>query len=77
MVLQDYTNSENILLGPYGEIYPASHDAIQAMNVKAEEVSESQEAVDPAQITLQGMKAEPQVSCICLFVHCYPGITNM
>jgi hypothetical protein len=30
MVLQNYTTSENILVVPYGETYPANHDAKQA-----------------------------------------------
>jgi hypothetical protein len=62
-VLQSCTNSENVLVGPYGETYPASHDANQAVNVKAEEV-------DPLQITIEEIKAEPEVSCMFLYVHC-------
>ncbi|XP_023707403.1 uncharacterized protein LOC111864410 isoform X2 [Cryptotermes secundus] len=54
------TNSEKVFVGPYGEIYPASHDANQAVNIKAEEVSDSQEEVDPLQITVQEVKAEPE-----------------
>ncbi|XP_033607109.1 zinc finger protein 300-like [Cryptotermes secundus] len=53
------TNSE-ILAGPHGETYPASHDASQAMNIKAEEVSYSQDEGDPVQITFQEIKAEPE-----------------
>jgi hypothetical protein len=34
------TNSEKVLVGSYGETYPASHDANQAMNIKAEEDSQ-------------------------------------
>jgi hypothetical protein len=49
-------------VGPYGEMYPASHDANQAMYIKAEEVSDSQEEVDPLQIIVQEIKAEPEVS---------------
>ncbi|XP_023720600.1 uncharacterized protein LOC111871611 [Cryptotermes secundus] len=56
----NYTNSEKLLVGPYGEIYPASHDANQAMNIKAEEVSDSEEKADPQQITIQEIKAEPE-----------------
>jgi hypothetical protein len=55
MILQNYTNSEKVLVGPYGETYPASHDANQAVNIKAEEV-------DPLQITVQEIRAEPEVS---------------
>ena len=57
-------------MGPYGEIYPASHDANQAMNIKAEEVSDAQEEVDPLRITIQDIKAEPEVSCMFLYVRC-------
>jgi hypothetical protein len=47
MVLQNSSNSVNILVGPYGELYPASHDARKAMNIKTEEVSDAQEDADP------------------------------
>jgi hypothetical protein len=70
MPLQNCTNSEKVLVGPYGERYPASHDANQAMNIKAEEVSDAQEEVDPLQIAVQEIKAEPEVSCMFLYVHC-------
>jgi hypothetical protein len=62
MVLQNSTNTENVLVGPYGELYPASHDASQAMNIKTEEVSDVQENADPVKITFQEMKTEPEVS---------------
>jgi hypothetical protein len=32
------------------------------MNIKAEEVSDSQEETDPLRITIQEIKAEPEVS---------------
>ncbi|XP_023705536.1 uncharacterized protein LOC111863438 [Cryptotermes secundus] len=54
------TNSEKVVVGPSGETHPASHDAIQAMTIKAEEVSESQEEADPVRITFQEVKAEPE-----------------
>ncbi|XP_023701558.2 zinc finger protein 250-like [Cryptotermes secundus] len=60
--MMNCTNSEKVLVGPHGETYPASHDANQAMNIKAEEVSDSQEEVDLLQITVQEAKAEPE-SC--------------
>jgi hypothetical protein len=63
MVLQNSANSENILVGPYGELYPASH-------IKTEEVSDAQEDADPVQITFQEMKTEPEVSCVFLYAHC-------
>jgi hypothetical protein len=69
MVLQSYINSEKVLVGPYGEIYPASHDANRAMNIKAEEVSDADEEADPLRIAVQEIKAEPEVSCMFLYVH--------
>jgi hypothetical protein len=66
MVLQSYTNSENVLVGPHGEIYPACHDGSQAMNIKVEEGSDAGEEADPVPITVLEMKAKPEVSCICL-----------
>jgi hypothetical protein len=75
--LQSYTNSEIILVGPYGETYPASHDANQAMNIKDEEISDAQEGVDPMGITIQEIKAEPEVSCMFLYGHCSADNTDM
>jgi hypothetical protein len=51
-------------------MYPRSHDANQAMNIKAEEVSNAQEEADPVGLTMQEIKAEPEVSCVFLYVHC-------
>jgi hypothetical protein len=61
MVLQKYSNSGNVLVGPYG---------VQAMNIKAEEVSDAAEEEDPLLITVQEIKVEPEVSCILMYVHC-------
>jgi hypothetical protein len=63
----------------YGETFPTSHDANQAMNIKAEEVSdpEEEEEEDPVPITFVEVKAEPEVSSMSLCTHCYAGITNM
>jgi hypothetical protein len=62
--LQNCTNSEKVLVGPYGETYPASHDANQTVSIKAEEVSDAEEEVDPLRIAVQEVKAEPEVSCM-------------
>jgi hypothetical protein len=64
MVLQAYTNSENILVDPYGETYPEPHDANQAVNAKAEAASDVEEEEDPMPITFIEIKAEPEVSCV-------------
>jgi hypothetical protein len=66
MPLQNCTNSENVPVGPYGETFPARHDANQAMNMKAEEVSDAEKEEDPVPITARKIKAEPEVSCIFL-----------
>jgi hypothetical protein len=70
MVLQRYSNSEKVLVGPYGKTYPACHDGDQPMNIKAEEVSDAAEEDDPLPVVIQEIKAEPEVSCISLFGHC-------
>jgi hypothetical protein len=70
MVLQNYTNLEKVVLSPCGETYPVSDDADQAMNIKAEEVSDIDEEEDPVPVTFPKIKAEPEVSCMSLYVHC-------
>jgi hypothetical protein len=75
--LQNSTNSENILTGWYGETYPASHDANQALDINAEEVSVGRDEADPMRITIHEIEAEPGVSCMFLYVHCYVDVTNM
>jgi hypothetical protein len=61
-------------VGPYGETYPASHDANQAVNIKAEEVSDAQEEADPLRITVHEVKAEPEVSRMFMYVYCWADI---
>jgi hypothetical protein len=65
LFLQNSTNSENILMGPYGDTYPASHYENDAVNVKAEDVSDAEEEEDPLLLTFPDIKAEPEVSCMC------------
>jgi hypothetical protein len=64
-VLQNYTSSEDVLMGPYGEIFPTSHDVNQAMKVKAEAASDAEVEEDPVRITFLKIEAEPEVSCAC------------
>jgi hypothetical protein len=68
--LQNCTHAKKVLVCPCGETYPGSHYANQAINIKAEEDSDSQDEVDPAQIAVQEVKSEPQVSCVFLYVQC-------
>jgi hypothetical protein len=62
-LLQNYTDAT--LVGPYGETYPTSHDANQAMTVQVKEGSDVEEEDDPVPITFPEIKAEPGVSCMC------------
>jgi hypothetical protein len=59
LFLQNSTNSENVLVGAYGET------SEQAMNVKIEEASDAEEDEDPVQITFSEIMAEPEVSSVC------------
>jgi hypothetical protein len=45
--------------------YPTPHDANQAMNIKAEAVSDAEEEEGPLPMTFIEIKAEPEVSCVC------------
>jgi hypothetical protein len=62
MAFQICTSSENILVGPYGDTYPACHDRDEAVNIKAEEISDTGGEMDSVPIRVQEMKAEPEVS---------------
>jgi hypothetical protein len=55
MVLQNYTISENILVVPYGETYPASHDANQATIITDLKVSDAEDTHH--MIITQGIKS--------------------
>jgi hypothetical protein len=70
MVLQNYTDLGNAVPGPCAETWGASRDATQTMNIIAEEVSDAGKEEDPVQITLLKIKAEPEVICMSLYVHC-------
>jgi hypothetical protein len=54
-----------------GETYPAIHDSNQDLDINSEEVSVGQDEADPMRITIQEIEAEPEVSCMFLYVHCY------
>jgi hypothetical protein len=70
IVLQNYTNLEEVVPGPCGETYLVSHDADQVKNIKAEEGSDVDEEEDPVPITFPKIKVEPEVSCMSPCVHC-------
>jgi hypothetical protein len=66
VVLQNYMKLEEVTPGPCGETYQMSHDANQAINIKAEAASDIEEEEEPVPITFPEIKAEPEVSCMCL-----------
>jgi hypothetical protein len=68
--LQSHTIIKKELRGPFGETYPGFCDADQAINIKAEEVSDAEEEGDPMPTTFLEIKAEPEVSCMSLYVYC-------
>jgi hypothetical protein len=70
MVLQNHTNSEMEVQDPCDETKPTSHEASQAINIKVEEVSEAEEEASPVPIPFLEIKAEPEVRCMFLYVHC-------
>jgi hypothetical protein len=68
-VLQNPADLEKVQ-GLHSEICPASsHDAYQAISIKAEVPSEAEAEEDPLAITFPGgIKAEPEVSCVSMLV---------
>jgi hypothetical protein len=64
VVLQNPTNLENVR-GQCTEICPGpSHDAYQAIHIKAEVLSDVEEEEDSVPLTFSGIKAESEVSCV-------------
>jgi CRISPR/Cas system CMR subunit Cmr6 (Cas7 group RAMP superfamily) len=70
MGLYSLSDKNMMALQNFGEMFPTSHDADQAMNIKAEEVSDPEEEEDPMPITFLEIKAEPEVSSVFLYAHC-------
>jgi hypothetical protein len=70
MVLQNHTNSAMELRDPCGEMNATSYDGNQAISIKVEKVSDAEEEVGPVPITFPEIKAEPEVRCMSLYVHC-------
>jgi hypothetical protein len=63
LVLQDYTDSQEDVLGSCIETYPTtSYDPNQTINIKVEEFSDVEEEEDPVPIQFPGIEAE-HVSC--------------
>jgi hypothetical protein len=70
MVLQNHSHSEMEVLEPCDETHPTSCDASHGINIKAEEVSDAEEEAGPVPISFRKIKAEPEVRCMSLYVHC-------
>jgi hypothetical protein len=58
------------LQDPCGERSTSSGDASQAVNIKVDEVSGSEEEEGPVPISFPKIKTEPEVRCMSLYVHC-------
>jgi hypothetical protein len=76
VVLQNLADSEKVQ-GLCSEICPvSSHDAYQAVRIKAEMFSDAEEEEYPIPITFSGIKVEPEVSCVSVRwisqIHRYP-----
>jgi hypothetical protein len=69
MVLQMYPNLGKGVLGLCGVTNPSSDDPNEAINIKAEEVSGTEEEEDPVPISFPKIEAEPEVSSMSLYVH--------
>jgi hypothetical protein len=70
IVLQNHTNSEMEVQDPCDETNATSHEESQAINIKVEEFSDAEEEADPMPIPFLEIKAEPEVRCMSLYVHC-------
>jgi hypothetical protein len=70
MVLQNHTKLEMDIQDPCDETHPASCDASQDINIKVEEVSDTEEEEGPLPITFLKIKMEPEVRCMSLYVLC-------
>jgi hypothetical protein len=66
MALQNNTSLKKVLGSLYDEMYPASHDGDHAMNMKPEEVSDTDEEEVCVPIKIRKIKAETKVSCMSL-----------
>jgi hypothetical protein len=63
--LQNCTDSENVLVDPHDETYPASHDADQAMDIKVKGGSDVEVEDNLLPVSFSEIKAEREVSCMC------------
>jgi hypothetical protein len=70
LILQNCRDSENCVPVPCSETHPAaSHDANQIVNIKVEEVSDTEVEEHPVPMTFTGLKSEHEVSCNWLFLN--------
>jgi hypothetical protein len=76
MVLQNQTDLEKKVQGPCSETYPTSCDANQDTSIKVEKVSVAEEGEGPVPISALKIKAEPEVRCMSLYVHCKADINK-
>jgi hypothetical protein len=69
-VLQNLTDSEKER-GLCSDMLPASsQDAYQPISVKAEVLSDAEAEGDPLATTFPGIKSQPEVSCVPVYMLC-------
>jgi hypothetical protein len=67
VVLQNRLDSQKDVPGSHSEaVASPSHDGVHAVNIKVEEFSDTEDREDPAPMTIVGIKAEYEVSCMSL-----------
>jgi hypothetical protein len=62
MDLQNYTNVEKDVPGPFGEAYVTFLDGNEATNIKDEVSDAEEEEEEPMAVTFVEIKTEPEVS---------------
>jgi hypothetical protein len=70
MILQNCTDLLKVEPGASSETCPSSHTGKQMINIKVKEVSDTEVIEDPLLITIPGVKANHEVSSVCLFLCC-------
>jgi hypothetical protein len=68
MDFQNYMDFLKVEPGSINEACPSSHNGSQAIDIKVEDASDTQEVQDPLLVTLPGIKVECEVSYMYEYV---------
>jgi hypothetical protein len=66
VIIQNCLGSQKDGPGSHSEACASSHSGVHAVNIKIEEFSDIEDREDPAPMTVLGIKAEYEVSCMSL-----------